>query len=70
MRFAGRKAMNLELDDDEKAVLIELLADAIERDRVPPLSPHVKRLRAILAKIVISRAPVVPFPPPPDQARG
>ena len=48
--------MNLELDDDEKAVLIELLADAIERDRVPPLSPHVKRLRGILAKPAVSRA--------------
>ncbi len=38
--------MNLELDDDEKAALIELLCDTIERDRFP-LSPRLKRLRGI-----------------------
>jgi len=36
--------VNLDLSDDEKAALIELLCDMIERDRFP-LPPRIKRLR-------------------------
>ena len=55
--------MNLELDDSEKAALVELLRDTIARDRFP-LSPRVKRLRGILAKLGIGSAPAAPYPPP------
>jgi hypothetical protein len=55
--------MNLDLDDSEKAALVELLRDTIERDRFP-LSPRVKRRRGILAKLGIGSAPAVPYPPP------
>jgi hypothetical protein len=55
--------MSLDLDDSERAALIELLTDTIERDRFP-LSPRVKRLRGILAKLGIGSAPAVPWPPP------
>jgi hypothetical protein len=41
--------MPRDLTDDDKAILIELLRETIERDRFP-LSPKVKRLKAILAK--------------------
>lgn len=43
------------LDDNEKAALIELLLDTIERDHFP-LSPRMKRLRGILAKLGIGSA--------------
>jgi hypothetical protein len=36
--------------DADKAVLIELLRETIERDRFP-LSPRIKRLKAVLAKL-------------------
>jgi hypothetical protein len=56
--------MNLELDDNEKAALVELLRDTIGRDRFP-LSPRVKRLRGILAKLALApAAPAAPYPPP------
>jgi hypothetical protein len=55
--------MPLDLDDSEKAALVELPLDTIERDRFP-LSPRVKRLRGILAKLGIGSAPAVPLPPP------
>ena len=55
--------MNLELNDTEQAALIELLLDTIERDRFP-LSPRVKRLRGILARMGIGSAPAMPYPPP------
>jgi hypothetical protein len=42
--------MNLDLTDDETAALERLLSDAIDRDRYP-LSPRIKTLRGILAKI-------------------
>jgi hypothetical protein len=42
--------MTLDLTNDEKAALIEVLCDTIERDRFP-LLPRVKRLRGILAKL-------------------
>jgi len=56
--------MSLDLDDSEKAALIEFLTDTINRDRFP-LSPRVKMLRAILAKLGgIGSAPAAPYPPP------
>ena len=55
--------MPLDLDDDDKAALVELLRETIERDRFP-LSPRVKRLRGILAKLGVGSAPAVPYPPP------
>lgn len=53
----------LDLDDAERAALITLLADTIERDRFP-LSPRIKTLRAILAKLGVGSAPAMPCPPP------
>jgi hypothetical protein len=42
--------MNLDLTDEETAALERLLSDAINRDRYP-LSPRIKMLKGILAKI-------------------
>ena len=55
--------MILDLTPDEKAALVELLGDTINRDRFP-LLPRIKRLRAMLAKLGIGSAPAVPYPPP------
>jgi hypothetical protein len=38
-----------ELTDDDKAILVALLRETIERDRFP-LSPRVRSFRAILVK--------------------
>jgi hypothetical protein len=56
------------IDDDDRAALVELLRDAIERDRFP-LSPRVTRLRAILAKLGVGSAPAMPYdaPKPPGE---
>lgn len=56
--------MNLDLDDSEKTALVELLGGTIAADRFP-LSPRVKVLRAILAKLGVGSAPAVPHYPPP-----
>ena len=42
--------MNLDFTDEETAALGRLLFDAIDRDRYP-LSPRIKMLKGILAKI-------------------
>ena len=42
--------MNLELSDEETAALTQELQDIVERDR-HPLSPRIRTLRAILAKL-------------------
>ena len=52
-----------ELDDADKAILIELLRETIERDRFP-LSPHIKSLKAILAKLDPPAPRPEPLPPP------
>jgi hypothetical protein len=52
-----------ELDDADKAILIELLRETIERDRFP-LSPHIKSLKAILAKLNPPAPRPEPLPPP------
>jgi hypothetical protein len=57
-----------DLTDDDKAALIELLRETIERDRFP-LSPRVRRLRAILAKLAppAPRPEPLPAPKPPGE---
>ena len=56
--------MTPDLTDDDKAILVELLRETIERDRFP-LSPRVKRLRGILAKLGVgSAAPAIPYDAP------
>jgi hypothetical protein len=55
------KGVELDLTDDETAALERLLSDAIDRDRYP-LSPRVKTLKGILAKIKPERRPE-PLPP-------
>ena len=42
--------MNLDLDDDETRALLNVLVDVIEADKYP-LSPRVRLLKDILAKI-------------------
>lgn len=61
----------IELDDDERAALAELLSDMIAADRFP-LSPRIKRLRAILDKLGAPKAMPEPYPPlkPPRAERG
>jgi len=55
--------MTLELDDAERATLVELQRETIERDCFP-MSPRVKRLRSILTKLGIGSAPAMPYPAP------
>jgi hypothetical protein len=59
------------LTDEHRAYLARFLREAIEADRYP-LSPRVRRLKKLLAKI--DRAPgpaVAPLPPPkPPGERG
>jgi hypothetical protein len=52
-----------ELNDADKAILIELLRETIQRDRFP-LSPHIKSLKAILAKLNPPAPRLEPLPPP------
>jgi hypothetical protein len=54
--------MHLELSDDEVVALIRELADIVENDRYP-LSPRIRTLRAILAKLRPEPARE-PLPPP------
>jgi hypothetical protein len=42
--------MPLDFDDNDKAALIELLREVIAADRFP-LSPRIRKLRAILDKL-------------------
>jgi hypothetical protein len=60
--------MPLDLTDDEKAALVDLLYEAIERDRFP-LSPRINRLRGILAKLGVGSALAMPYdaPKPPGE---
>jgi hypothetical protein len=54
-----------DLDDADKAALVRLLHETIDRDRFP-LSPWIKSLKAILAKL----APSAPRPRPPPKPPG
>jgi hypothetical protein len=53
-----------DLTEDDKAVLVDLLRDTIERDRFP-LSPRIKSLKAILAKLDPLPPRPEPLPKPP-----
>ena len=57
-----------ELDDADKAILAELLRETIERDRFP-LSPRMRSLKAILAKLdpPAPRPAPLPAPKPPGE---
>jgi hypothetical protein len=54
--------MNLDLSDEETAALTQELHDIVENDRYP-LSPRIRTLRAILAKLWPESARE-PLPPP------
>ena len=55
--------MTPDLPDDDKAIRANLLRETIERDRFP-LSPRVRRLKAILAKLDPPAPRSEPIPPP------
>ena len=56
-------AMNLNLTDEERAVLTKLVRDNIAADNYP-LSPRIGRLKALLAKLDPVPAVVAePYPP-------
>jgi hypothetical protein len=55
--------MPLDLADDERAALIELLRGTIDRDRFP-LSPRIKLLRDILEMLGIRSTLAMPSPTP------
>jgi hypothetical protein len=61
--------MPVEFTDDEKAALIELLRDTIDRDRAL-MSPRIKLLRSILEKLGIRSTLVVPRPRPTPNLRS
>jgi hypothetical protein len=52
--------MPLDLTEDDKAALIELLRDTVDRDR-SLTSPRIRKLQAILAKLAME----LPEPPRP-----
>ena len=51
------------MDNDDKAVLADLLREVIAADRYP-LSPRIKKLRAILDKLAPQPAQPEPYPAP------
>jgi hypothetical protein len=57
----------LDLTDEEHTELIDALCGIIESDRFP-LSPRIRRLKAILAKLVLPKASPETFPPPKPPA--
>ena len=56
--------MPLDLDDIDKAALVELLREVIAADRYP-LSPRIRQLRAILGKLYPPPRRPEPYPPKP-----
>lgn len=52
--------MNLDLSDEEKLALVELLKRTISNDPYP-LSPRIRTLKAILARIEPSPTAAEPF---------
>jgi hypothetical protein len=60
--------MLVEFSDDEKAAVIEVLRDTIDRDRFPQ-SPRIRLLRRILEKLGIRSTLAVPSPPPNPRSR-
>ena len=55
--------MATDLSDADKAILAELLRETIRGDRFP-LSPRVRSLHAILAKLEPQRPVIEKMPPP------
>lgn len=51
------------LTDDDKAILVELLRETVERDRFP-MSPRIRSFKAILAKLDPPAPRPEPLPPP------
>jgi hypothetical protein len=60
--------MSVDLTDNEKAALIQMLRGTIDRDRFP-LSPRIKLLRSILEKLGIRSALAMPSPTPKPKSR-
>jgi hypothetical protein len=60
--------MTPDLTDDDKAILADLLREAIERNRYP-MSPRVRAFKAILAKLdpPAPRPEPIPAPKPPSE---
>jgi hypothetical protein len=58
----------VDLTDDDRAALADLLRETIARDRFP-LSPRIRELQAILAKLV-PVPPAAAAPLPPQNAPG
>jgi hypothetical protein len=56
-----------DLTGDDRAILAELLRETIARDRFP-LSPRVRRLKAVLAKLDPPGPRPDPLPPPKPPA--
>ncbi len=52
-----------DLTEDDKAIIVELLRETIERDRFP-WSPRVNRLRSIQAKLRVSSTSAMRYPAP------
>ncbi len=61
--LAPHTAIMPELDVADKAILVELLRETIERDRFP-FSPRNKSLKAVLAKLDPPAPRPEPLPPP------
>jgi hypothetical protein len=55
--------VTLDLTDDEKAALIELLCETIEGSRFP-LSPRLRPYKAILLKLGVGSTHREPYPAP------
>jgi hypothetical protein len=52
-----------DLTDDDKAALIELLRETVERDRFP-MSPRIRAFKRILDKLAPPAPGPEPLPPP------
>jgi len=57
----------LDQTDEEREELVRALRQMIDGDRFP-LSPRIRRLKAILEKLEPPRAATEPFPPPKPPA--
>jgi hypothetical protein len=69
LRSKRPQAMNLELEDTERAALVELVSAAVKATRYP-LSPELRLLRSVLAKLGAGSpkpATVYPAPKPPGE---
>ena len=67
LRLILPSVTRLDLDEDQRDVLIRTLRDRVAADRFP-LSPRIQYLREILAKLEPPTAPVERFPAPKPPA--